>query len=1734
MSLSSSIENDGPFKNDGLIEIDNDYSYIKINTDILEKYKTFKSKEIDSADRIYNFKENYYVLISHSVLNNEPAFIAFDAEFNIVRDAEVLPGYKIDYSKLSHMTDIETIMFVNDENEEMNFDLSRATPIPITSSTSTDGQLSPKQLSPKPLKSLKTPLSPISQSEQSEDLSQDDQLGQYDDQTIDEVKDFESKVKVKFSSIDEKEISDDQEQEEEQQNDDFQDFLDQLMSGEVVETKQVSGTERQTFEINPNDIKNLLKPSGNEFIDEINGRYLINMQKISEAYTHGLNSSLGKLFLTVKGLPKWIMPVVNGKFSTNSAAYSALNEPSFEVISSPEACSFSLDNIIQPMYTGYQMDSDKPLELPGSWKKARTDFTIAAFANTGKGKDIKPIKLPGAIYNSVIKLTAEAQARLATKASKSGSMYVRMLTLPKAVKGVDIELQQAMNSINISGFKINKGYTLHGAFKDLTFIPVQCKDDRSHEDYISSKLSEIIPTIDNIVETARSNTNLASYLKLLKIYGYDRNDLSLKNYLYIGLKTSAKLKSLNLKLKLKLKLNEDWAVTHFDTIAKFNRVLKLKPHLLIPVDNGKYNTYEQLLKYLIHVQHLKCEFNAAKSLKALEQLESLSIKKPLRTDSMHIEANAMLFKDDLTNSYYTAENYNMLNFHRLQVKLANALTLSRETLESERLNLNLETMRLALETLEKHHKQANKGILDNLKSVLTGDNLKSSATFDMLMSFDTRDIIGQIKFIKHMDLFIDSKVILLNSEMQYFIQHSKEIICCKHIIDELKNLPLDEYALHGHCRYCGAIIANEVPADDYGQIQFMTTRDMFTQGEDTSAMFDASEATLKHFLKHSMTIIMKIIEFKLSPTDISDIIEATIKYIKENNPSSKEPYGSFASKIPTESITNDLRLVLLYNKQFDEENSQQLFVIKGKAATITPAFGSILSYFRENSLDATNLNENEVFSAMRAADKKIKGNGDGVDVESGTQKETMQNLGQKNLVFNYMYNLLVLNKHSFNLACLIAHVNLSVNLIYKNTVKLDHLITSDNIYTICNLYHPYMRTIINEHMANLLKSDQKSQKMIDPFTNYLKLFTAPFSKTLYNLKLTSSIPVEDKSMQYFSKVHETLVLHNSSLYENFHGLSLNLNLSLKSFNFVNVIPEIEFNGKIKNISDYMECWASNQFKAQEYGVSISQHYEAVNDGIDTVEYIPLMPGRLAKVKLTSMFNDVQELTENNASISEITFRAALCSSVILLDRKFTTADGDQIAENYKENERTLSQHAPPFDFSKIDDEICSFNVSAPLRNPSLQTNLTYTSSCLNLDKSAKIKTVIHRQLVDEDLSVRTQFLSKAFTENFKKLITYKNMMGYTETLNQFFDEQKSSAKWLKNFIVRNAIDSILNTDHQKLLDDRKYIPALSSSLNMVNFNFKLDEEDEKDDQDQDDQDLNDYQDLKDDPIIRRKIFRTQKNGKTLTTIIQWLTKPLSRETLKQMEANAELSKSADLSGSTKFVIDKELASTEGYILIELIKIKQTMLDWKEEEDLHLTDYKPAIPEIYNMSFCEYVKILERLKIDDESTIENFHNVLYAALRLDIILHVQKLVNWQLDTEDGGEFLLTDDNIRVANEQNDLNPIQNKFIETVNLILSALSNIRLDHNVKSFTELYEARTRKYMEQSKTIRQPKTTGFEDAEQDKSLLIPDIIVDENQIQEEQEENLDDNQFQADDEDVMDDAEEGFGNTIGGEVDD
>jgi hypothetical protein len=107
--------------------------------------------------------------------------------------------------------------------------------------------------------------------------------------------------------------------------------------------------------------------------------------------------------------------------------------------------------------------------------------------------------------------------------------------------------------------------------------------------------------------------------------------------------------------------------------------------------------------------------------------------------------------------------------------------------------------------------------------------------------------------------------------------------------------------------------------------------------------------------------------------------------------------------------------------------------------------------------------------------------------------------------------------------------------------------------------------------------------------------------------------------------------------------------------------------------------------------------------------------------------------------------------------------------------------------------------------------------------------------------------------------------------------------------------------------------------------------------------------------------------------------------------------------------------------------------------------------------------MERLGMPDEQNIESFREMIFAAIRLDILLHVR-------------QARLTEDALEDIHEGTGNMP---HFVAMVSKICDALSKIDIDPNSDAIDEMYEARLMERISIGMTSRQAVKTGFERAQ-------------------------------------------------------
>ncbi len=1579
---------------------------------------------IDDNPPIYKYFGNYYVLIDDQYLAFRPVGEQDDINYTIIDNAPVPFNSKIDYSKSVPMQGITSIMFGQDGNNPNLENAQLITmPIPALPAAAT-----PLAAEPEPSigSSAATPEPAIAPDTESEPEADDGEVLDINEEDLDDI-------------------------------------LDMFAAGEVTNITMVRGIQVQTFDVNVTRIKSLLETSDNEFLNEVQSQFLINMQKIAEQRSK--NATVGQLMLNVKGLPNWIVPVVKGAWTPVERAYEEVKQDSFQVETTPGACNMTLDLVNEPLYTGYAMDTDRVNDLPGSWRKSRTDFTVnAAYMETDRtgSSSMRLIKLPGNSYETNIKLTETAVNRILNNRNKNASMYARMITLPKSISSIDVDLIGTERTASVVGLLVRAPGSSTKALSSTQdkFVELKCSSMTSHKSVLEQVLTEVYPSVDQVINGWADTDNVFTedFFKLFKKYQYDRADLTKANWSQIGE---------IIKRNLKAIATDDWATQHTETVNRFKRVKDLEPKDMQPADNGKFILKSLLDDYLVDIQGLDTALPEAQPGTPVKLTVNNARYNSIMLDPVHGLVFRSVGEGRDTGKFYTADEYRK----QLRYQLMQRLQVNLDAAESERSGMTSETLRLILADLETYRWTANKGILDSLKIKLTTSNTVASSTLNMLNRFDLTDIAGQVSYIRHMTMFIEQGLVKLDPiSKKYYIVQSQERVCCEHEFEDIKEQPLTDFiGREGKCKYCGAQLVHLDQADDYGQTQFMTMRDMYTAQGDEIPDTDPDFATLSYFIEHAIKYLEPYLSDRgivLSSANHEQIKEDTIAYIKEHDISAAKPYGSIISSPPKGGVTPDLRLAVLYGLPI---NTQQLDTDDGKSErtafrfnekgnpVATVAFSRILAYFRDAEADSTTDTVPIIF-------KKLKR---GLISQLATEKS-----------FTMLHNMLVLNRLCYCYGAMVAQMNLTVNMDYSNTDVLMDLMDDTTIYNICNTFNTRMTVILSQHIQNLNTGAKEGQIKIMPyFEAYIRMFSADFSRDLYNVGLTSQtvdgvMPVDQRALRSFATAFEQLKRQNAEMYDRIGSREVGFAKYEATHSMVAPITATvpRAPDEIENMQDYMDCWAVNMHRGSMYGDRLWKQYATINRSLDQVPYESGGAETVAQylMKLTG--------SEDDKSLEATTFQASVCSSTVLLNGPILEEKPevpDEVMEAYLTNERTLSdfKKSNEANLDLIDQELCEFNLAVPAFNKSLQTNLTY-HPC-NPTPKGLIKAEIMGQKPDVDETLRKEFQSPTLLKNMRMLVNYNAMTGYTSALdgvifNKRGENGAARMNYLTNDIEVNlgSEKTITNSEAHSLVVNRRFTVGLADSLK------EPEDVDEIPGFDDDFPKLikPEAQLMKErkQTINRRRIFRIQNNGRALKSLLGWMSTPMSAEVYDMLKSVGELSEST-VTGS-RYAIEKELASMEGYRLMELLTMKWSLRE--KIPDMNLTAYEPVIPEIYSMSYVEYTKIMDKLDMPNEKNLSSFRDMIFAAIRLDIIVHVKRL---SPGATLGVKFDLTPDLLQDIHDFG-YGPAGNDFTKMVTRMFDALAKINIDPNVESINRLYEARLMERITISMAAQYKAKTGFE----------------------------------------------------------
>jgi hypothetical protein len=1607
-----------------------------MSSTVIDIDKAFKVIIIDANIHIDKYFGNYYVLIDDQYLAFRPVADGDYIQYMILDNAPAPPNSKIDYSKLGTMQGITSIMFsqdgINATNPNLDIDEPLTMPTPLMVSI--------------PALEYEPALEPVLEPEPALDEPAPEPAPEL---ALEPAPEYDPLTVAEPDEADDGEVLDVDES-------DFGDIFDMFAAGEVTVDKMVriSGVELQRVDVNLSLIKSLLEKTDNEFLNEVQSQFLINMQKIAEQRSK--NTTVGQLMLNVKGLPNWIVPVVKGSWTTVEHAYAEVKQDSFQVETTSSSCNITLDLVNEPLYTGYSMDTDKMDGLPGSWRKSRTDFTVNAVyeATDKKGSSfMRLIKLPGNSYETKINLTETAINRIINNRNKNASMYARMITLPKSISSIDVELIGTGRTASVSGLLVRAPGM---SAKPLSsthdkFVELKCTSSKSHQSTLEKVLTEVYPSVDQVIGGWEDKDNVFTedFFKLLKQYKYDRADLTKANWSRIGDIIKRNLKSL---------VDEDWATKHTETVKKFKRTRDLEPKEMQAADNGKF-----MLKTLLD-EYLRINDTDIKLPEAMPgtPVQLTGNRNNARYNSIMMDpVHGLVFLSDVTGKFYVADEYRK----QLRYQLIQRLQVNLDMAEHEKLSMTSETLGLILTDLEYYRWTANKGILDSLRIKLATSNTVASSTLNMLNQFDLSDIAGQVSYIRHMTTFIQQGFIRLDPiSKKYYIVQSQERVCCEHEFEDIKQQPLTDFiGQEGKCKYCGAQLVHLDQSDDYGQTQFMTARDMYTaQGEDIPDT-DPDFATLDYFIEHAIKYLEPYLADRgivMSTANHKQIKEDTIAYIKDQNASAAKPYGSIISSPPKGGLTSDLRLAILYGlpitlqKDGESKSDRTAFKTNEKGNSVTTvAFSRILAYFREVEPDSTT---------------------DSVPIIYKKLKAVLVDQLKTNESFTMLHNMLVLNRLCYCYGVMVAQMNLTVNNDYSNSDSLEYLMDESTIYNVCNTFNTRMNVVLSQHIQNLATGSKEGQLTIMPyFEAYRRMFAADFSKDLYNIGLTSQsvdgvIKADDRALVSFNNRFDDLKRKNVAMYDR---IASNI-VGFAEYEAAHgMVPKITASAPrapsdINNMEDYMACWAVKMERGSVYGDRLWKQYAAINRDLGEVRYDSgTVSEYLTKVTKVGRADD--------KSLESITFQASVCSSKELLNGPILQEEPDEAMHAYLTNEQNLSDfkasHEDKFLLDKEFEEFCQFNLAVPSFNKSLQTNQMYYPC--NLTPKGDIKAEIIGQKPDIDETMRKEYKSPVLLDNMRALAKYKTVEGYATALDRvIFNKRESGGVARLNFLTNDievnvgSAKTITHSDAHALVVNRQFTLGLADSLE------EPDEVDEIPGFNDDFPTLikSDVQLQKDnkDTINRRRIFRIQNNGRALKSLLGWMSTELSAESYEMLKALSEESE-LNVSGS-RYAIEKELASMTGYKLIDLLNLKWQMRD--KIANMNLSNYSQAIPEIYTMSYVEYAKIMDMLSLPDEKNLSSFRDMVFGAIRLDIILHVKRM-----GSSLGVNFNLTDELFQNIHNF-DLTPAGGSFITMVTKMLDAMARINIDPNVDSLNKLYEARQMERMTISIESRYKAKTGFD----------------------------------------------------------
>ena len=777
------------------------------------------------------------------------------------------------------------------------------------------------------------------------------------------------------------------------------------------------------------------------------------------------------------------------------------------------------------------------------------------------------------------------------------------------------------------------------------------------------------------------------------------------------------------------------------------------------------------------------------------------------------------------------------------------------------------------------------------------------------------------------------------------------------------------------------------------------------------------------------------------------------------------------------------------------------------------------------------------------AKNKAKGSKEGSDKEFNTACSLFMNSP-----YNMIYNLFMFRAHCYNAAVLMAHIRRAVELQERQDIEsfFATYITEDFLVNFCNNYHDHMYVVYNKIIV-ALASISSSPAEREYISRMSQLYGGKYSVSMLQIFAPAlmdlqNMPIKPSSSVYkelydktYKGIYKDLRQDAIDAYDELKALGeANLDEDVKPSMFYSYISNEEETVReqrsVYDIATHLQCMGYAHQEARNYPGLMKDYYEEIHANTCLAAYKRTVGDAESKDEEEGKLN-YDDMLHEEAVLYEIGGQVdsdppghhAFYGACTNGHNLFTSAIPKEYPKvtgpprvmppytHYIANQERLEEAASELDDTKkaLNSVVASVDCRLPCLKPRAGTavpngmkDLNYNEANVNfpftiresLYKATHIGSRLREQghtlHLSDNLISRTRQLQGAVGSLSPKLVVHCN----TRKIDDLFGEYNTV---LMDLIDRAGRATITEHAGKKHADNMQYIsgyveektPTVPRDLGFSHAPLKFGSSALKPLVEGDT--MPHSYDLQEDilqHLFLRRAMSEQHVGVFLKHNIMWLSQVLSEDSMEAMKQTIIAARRNDVKGADeKFESVKDLADMEGSLLLELYTLKQKYNS--HIDSMKLGVYKPFIPELYSMSYMDYKSLMKATGEKGEISRDSFREFIQNAIKLDIIIHIHKIISRQDEYTDIK-------GIRVPQlTGNEL--IFVCLIAEMFDILTTYHDI-IDPDRTAIDKLYEARLQELMSAARESRKKmkETLGFHGQRSKGDLPTDDdVIADENE---------------------------------------